>query len=240
MSKPLFLPLVTGLLAIYAASAAADGYYTTFEGGGRFLEHASARETGGGALNPQARYEAAPDDNAVAGLSIGKHLQQNMRAEAEIQWSSTGLGDLRVTQDGGLGARLNTGSLAGQSFSTRGEVESLAVLINAFYEVDYGLFRPYFGGGVGFADLNMDRTRLTGVGGQGLPTPVALSDDHTTVLAWQAGAGVAFPLTARWTVSVDYRYFATEDPEFDLAGGAGRFRTAYESHNVVGGLRFEF
>lgn len=239
MSKPLFLP--AGLaLALSVGTAMADGYYTTFEGGGRFLEPASARETGGSARNPQTRYEAAPDDNAIAGLSIGKHLQQNMRAEAEIQWSSTGLGPLRVTEDGGLGARLNTGSLAGQSFNTRGEVESLAVLINAFYEVDYGLFRPYFGGGVGFADLNMNRTRLTGVGGQRLTNPVALSDDHTTVLAWQAGAGIAFPLTARWTVTVDYRYFATEDPEFELAGGAGRFKSAYESHNVIGGLRFEF
>lgn len=240
MSKPLFLQLASGLFALHAASAMADGYYTTFEGGGRFLEHASARETGRGALTPGARFEAEAADNAVVGLVFGKHLPQQMRAEVEIQWSSTALGPLRVSKDGGLGARFNTGSLAGQSFSTRGEVESLAVLANAFYEVDYGLFRPYFGGGVGFADLNMDRTRLTGFGGQRLPAAVALSDDHTVVLAWQAGAGVAVPLTARWTVSVDYRYFATEDPQFDLAGGAGRFKSAYASHNVVGGLRFEF
>ena len=70
--------------------------------------------------------------------------------------------------------------------------------------------------------------------------PVALADDHSTVLAWQAGAGLALPLTARWTVTVDYRYFATEDPEIDLAGRGGRFTSAYASHNVVGGLRFEF
>jgi len=240
MRKPLCLRVALGLCALYAASAGAEGYYTTFEGGGRFMERATAREIGSGALAPNARYEAAPDDNAMVGLTVGKHLPQNMRAEVEIQWSSTGLGELKVTDDGGLGARFNTGSLAGQSFTTRGDVESLAVLFNAFYEVDYGLFRPYFGGGAGFADVNMDHTRITGFAGQSLPTPVALADDHSTVLAWQAGAGLALPLTARWTVTVDYRYFATEDPEIDLAGRAGRFKSSYASHNVVGGLRFEF
>ena len=41
-------------------------------------------------------------------------------------------------------------------------------------------------------------------------------------------------------MAVDYRYLASEDAEFDLDAGAGRFRSDYARHNVIASLRYDF
>ena len=229
-----------GLAMVLAPSVQAEGYYGAIEGGGRFLEHASVRETGAGAPLPAARFEGEFDAGSAVGVTFGKYLQQNLRTEVEMQWSSNALDYLGVRRDGGLGAALNKPALNGQRLRTGGDLEAIAFMVNAFYEVDYGLFRPYFGAGVGLADLNLRKSRLTGVGNSRFAPPVGLADDNTTVLAYQAGAGVALPLSTRWTMAVDYRYFASEDAEFDLQAGAGRLQSDYGSHNVIASLRYDF
>jgi len=238
--KAACLTAVWGLALLCASSVQADGYYAAIEGGGRFLEHASVRETGAGAPLPAARLEGEFDAGSAVGVTFGKYLQQNLRTEVEMQWSSNALDHLGVRRDGGLGATLNAPALSGQRLRTGGDLEAIALMVNAFYEVDYGLLRPYFGAGVGLADLNLRKSRLTGVGNQRFTSPVALADDNTTVLAYQAGAGVALPLSTSWTMAVDYRYFATEDAAFDLQAGAGRLQSEYGSHNVIASLRYDF
>jgi hypothetical protein len=235
-----YLAAACGLALVISPLAKAEGYYGAIEGGGRFLAHADARETGAGAPLPAARFEGEFDAGSAVGFTFGKYLQQNLRTEVEMQWSSNALDYLGVRRDGGLGATLNTPALSGQRLRAGGDLEAIAFMVNAFYEVDYGLFRPYFGAGVGLADLNLKKSRLTGIGAQPFARPVGLADDNTTVLAYQAGAGVALPLSTRWTMAVDYRYLAGEDAEFDLDAGAGRFRSDFGSHNVLASLRYDF
>jgi hypothetical protein len=153
----------------------ADGYYAAIEGGGRFLEHASVRETGAGAPLPAARLEGEFDAGSAVGVTFGKYLQQNLRTEVEMQWSSNALDHLGVRRDGGLGETLNTPALTGQRVRTGGDLEAIAFMVNAFYEVDYGLLRPYFGAGVGLAAGAPNRRRECGPKGAALASCTRVS-----------------------------------------------------------------
>src|SRR3546814_12390061 len=64
-----------------------------------------------------------------------------------------------------------------------------------------------------------------------------LSDD--TGFAWQLGGGLGFLVNDRMTVSLDYRYAGTSDPEYKTSDG-GKLESEYQSHNVGLGLRYAF
>src|SRR3546814_11335928 len=64
-----------------------------------------------------------------------------------------------------------------------------------------------------------------------------LSDD--TGFAWQLGGGLGFLVNDRMTVSLDYRYAGTSDPEYKTSDG-GKLKSEYQSHNVGLGLRYAF
>jgi opacity protein-like surface antigen len=56
-----------------------------------------------------------------------------------------------------------------------------------------------------------------------------LGSEDDTVFAYQAIAGIGFPLTHVTTLDLHYRYFATADADFD------DFEGEYETHNFFAG-----
>ncbi|MBM3526017.1 MAG: OmpA family protein, partial [Alphaproteobacteria bacterium] len=61
--------------------------------------------------------------------------------------------------------------------------------------------------------------------------------------AYQGMIGVAYSLTQQLKLSLDYRYFATLDPEFDARTAGGARTTVdsdYNAHAVMLGLRYHF
>lgn len=110
-------------------------------------------------------------------------------------------------------------SLGGSSGSTNGDISSLAVMGNLLLDVAISEnVRPFLGAGIGLANVEIDSSDS--------------SDD--TVFAYQAIAGLGFPLTHVTTLDLQYRYFASEDPNFDGA------KAEYQTHNFFAGLRFDF
>ena len=79
-----YLAAACGLALALSPLAQAEGYYGAIEGGGRFLEHADARETGAGAQLPAARFEGEFDAGSAAGVTFGKYPRQNLRTELEM------------------------------------------------------------------------------------------------------------------------------------------------------------
>jgi opacity protein-like surface antigen len=69
--------------------------------------------------------------------------------------------------------------------------------------------------------------------GIGMAT-VNLFDYDDTVFAYQVGAGLAFAINPRMSVDLKYRYFATEDLDFE------GIKAKFASHNVYCGFRFTF
>lgn len=98
-----------------------------------------------------------------------------------------------------------------------GKTEAMSAMLNGYLDFAKLPFRPFIGAGAGAARIEAD---LDDVG-----------DEHDTVFAYQGIVGLSFgelPLG----FDIGYRYFATEDPEFD------RVESEYESHNIYLAIRF--
>ena len=108
-------------------------------------------------------------------------------------------------------------SAIGFSESTNGDFSSTAVMGNLLVDLAISeSVRPFLGAGIGLANVDAD------------------GDEDDTVFAYQAIAGLGFPLTHVTTLDLQYRYFATEDPNFNGIKGE------YQTHNFFAGLRFDF
>lgn len=91
--------------------------------------------------------------------------------------------------------------------------------------IDLGLplasLKPYITAGAGLADVEEEHDNGSIVG--------------DTVFAWQIGAGAGFEVASLVTVDLQYRYFATTDPEL-----ADQKKYTIDTHNVMLGLRVGF
>lgn len=105
-----------------------------------------------------------------------------------------------------------------------GDMSALAFMGNAWYDFHLGTpWIPYVGGGLGFANVSVD---------------VPAGNDGDVVFAWQFGGGVGYEFSPGVVASVDYRYLATEDPNFSLSTGS--IDAEYSSHSIIFGIRGHF
>lgn len=115
-----------------------------------------------------------------------------------------------------------------------GDVSSIALMANGFYDFDLGSpFVPYVGGGIGVAYLSVND-----VGALGNP----LADDDDTVFAYQLGVGVGYQISPTVTLTADYRYFATADGDFVTvpAIGGAQFDGEYSNSSFLVSARATF
>jgi opacity protein-like surface antigen len=70
--------------------------------------------------------------------------------------------------------------------------------------------------------------------GIGMATVKLFDYYDDTVFAYQVGAGLAFAINPHMNIDLKYRYFATNDPDFDGV------KAKFASHNVYCGFRFTF
>ncbi len=99
-----------------------------------------------------------------------------------------------------------------------GDVQVRSGMINTYIQAGSDGARPFIGAGVGGARIDVDSADL--------------GDDQDRVFAYQGMIGVSIPADGAM-FDLGYRYFATEDPEFD-DGLEGE----YKSHNIYAALRF--
>ncbi len=164
------------------------------------------------------------DQGYAYGVSLGYRPAMlsgewsNLRGE--VQWHS------QMTD-------VDSVSTPGGSVAGGGDVRVNAGLFNLYYDValEEPQFRPYVGAGLGFAEVKL---RNSGA---------AFAGDSTSdnVFAWNLLAGIGYvPTWMPFTeLNVGYRYLATTDAEFGLAGG-GNYELEYDSHNVEAGVKFLF
>jgi outer membrane autotransporter protein len=116
----------------------------------------------------------------------------------------------------------------GVSLDASGDVSSIAFLINGYFDfVNDSAFTPYISAGLGYAKVEFNDLNIVGSGLS------SISDDDS-VFAYQVGLGVGYAVTEKVTIDVKYRYFATDDPEFDTT------QAEIASHNFLLGVRFNF
>jgi opacity protein-like surface antigen len=131
-----------------------------------------------------------------------------------------------------------TEQISGTKFANvDGRLGALAVMFNAFLDLHNDTrVTPYFGGGVGFANLHLSDTFGTSTA-TGNRSRLYRSDDDT-VFAYQAGAGLEIALTKMLSLDLGYRYFGTTKAKFDKNSSTTELK--FESHNASIGIRIRF
>jgi opacity protein-like surface antigen len=139
--------------------------------------------------------------------ALGSSFEGGGRAEVEVGYRKNDFDEIKVD---GLG-----------SADIDGDLTSLSLMGNAYYDISTeGSFSPFIGAGIGFANLEGDLDDF--------------GDEDDTVFAYQFILGGSFASSKTLSVDLQYRYFATEDPDFD------GLDSEYSSHNVMIGLRSSF
>lgn len=222
---------------LLSAPASALEPYVSLYGGVSLLDDADNR---GDPFVPGAddtSVKSEFDPGFVVGGTAGVALDAifDVRVELDVNYRQHDVDDLVVKSDGGLGAALGIGSLDGASASdagidVEGDVGTLGALVNYWIDITNRTpFTPYFGGGLGLAWIRADVEA----------EDVKLVDDDDVVFAWQVGAGARLSLTDNLSLSLDYRWFATSDPEFEHEGNED-FESEYSSHNFMAGVAYSF
>ena len=139
--------------------------------------------------------------------ALGTSLQDDIRVEAELGYRKNDLDEIKVD---GLG-----------SGDIDGDVTTVSLMGNAYYDFSTeSSFSPYIGAGLGYANIEGDLDDF--------------GDEDDNVFAYQLILGGSFPSSETLSIDLQYRYFATEDPEFD------GLDSEYSSHNILIGLRNSF
>lgn len=199
------------------------GWYAGAETGASF---ANSSKTNDGNLFSTQSFDPGAVMGAFGGYDWGM-----VRTEAEFSWRHGDYSKMNIANDGGIPAAAGAASLSGSRVGAEGGTEVYATMLNGLFDVPaWSRVRPYIGGGAGWA--HVDTGKLKGGG-------INFSDSSDDVFAYQAIAGLAFPLEKRLTLTLDYRYFATEKARFKDVLGNG-FESDFASHNVLIGLRYSF
>ncbi|WP_084462401.1 OmpA family protein [Oceanibaculum pacificum] len=165
------------------------------------------------------------EDSDISGSGVN--------TDAEFEWGPMGAASLGYNFGGPrleleFSYRVNDVDQLGGGAGS-GEGRAAALMLNALYDFNMGGFKPYLGVGIGGASVKYD-----GVG----PIAGSAINDSDIVLAYQGIAGVGYALTPQLDLFADYRYFATQDPEF--SGPTGSVDGEYTAHTVMVGLRYTF
>ncbi|RJF87322.1 OmpA family protein [Oleomonas cavernae] len=204
------LGLVSAAALMVAASAAhADRVGPYLSAFGGYVIQPDLEISSGGADG-----ELSTDNGWAAGGAMGYDFGRP-RVEAEVTYRRNEADEI---------------SSGGATVDVDGNLSSLAVMINALYDFENSSrFTPYIGAGIGAAWVYAND----------IGVPGARVDDDDVVFAYQGIAGVKVAVTGGLSLFVDYRYFATLDPEFDAPGG-GTIESEYATHNIMAGLTYNF
>ncbi len=138
--------------------------------------------------------------------------------------------------EGELGFRevdLDKGNSSLGQVSVEGDAQAFSLMFNAAYDFRfknsaYSAFVPYVGVGVGVAFHDAELSKVGGLA-------TGLTDGDDTTLAYQGMFGVSYEVPQQTLgFFVQYRYFATEDPDY------GFLTSEFRTHAVEIGIRANF
>ena len=207
--------------AICAATPPVPGPYTSVFAGVSIPDNSNVttydaylNET----FNEEAEFDVGVYTGGTAGYDFGL-----LRLEGELSYRYSEIKSVTDTFDGYKYQNVD------------GNLGALAFMANAFIDLhNASPFTPYFGGGVGFAVLDLSDTFAEA------PSQVQLyPNDSDTVFAYQVAAGLEIALNRMFSLDLGYRYFATDKANFD-SNSLSTKNMELESHNATVGWRMKF
>ena len=218
MKKLLSLSALALALAWTTTAVAADGLYVAGNVGVAMATDSDAKE----AEFPEISEEVSFDTGLALSAALGYKLN-NFRMEAEFAWQQNDLDSIEanVPFDSEFSVDLKT--------PASGDVSVASGMLNGYVDFPIGgNWTPFVTAGIGMAKVEVNDYNVPDSG-----EPDWSDDD--TMLAWQVGAGVGYALNEQMTLEVKYRYFATDDAEFEDGT-----EMEFASHNIYLGLRYTF
>lgn len=138
--------------------------------------------------------------------ALGHVYGNGFRTEAEFGYRNNDMDEL---------------SAFGLSAPISGDISTISLMVNGFYDfMSDSTMTPFIGAGLGFANIEADIDDF--------------GSDDDNVFAYQLAAGIAFAVNPSLNIDLQYRFFGTEDPEFDV------LEAEYTTHNVMIGFRQNF
>lgn len=211
-------------LSLAAPAEAAGTFYVNVFGGANWSEDHSFRAVTSTTTSADTlTWSTDSDTGFIVGGAVGMSLNQFMeglRVEVEVAYRENSV-------DG-----IWTSNTTTPTFVSSGALDidhsTFSVLANVWYDFQLAGVNPYLGGGIGWADTEIDGNYL----GTGLAGPFSFSDDG---FAWQLGAGVRFDVSPNMKLGVGYRYF--DGPEVTV-GSINALNSATaevdnENHSVI-------
>jgi len=125
-----------------------------------------------------------------------------------------------------------------------GSLEVETILLRASYEIELGAIDPYFGIGIGQADLEVDAIYGGSIGAADGTPPFASGSDSATAVEFRVGA--QYSISKRFSLFLEYSYLAVDDVTFDrLGGGPGGLAVTEQTDDfsvdsVNFGVNFKF
>lgn len=136
-------------------------------------------------------------------------------------------GEINYTQ-----ADLDSTPILGSTVPLGGDMSTTSFMVNGYYEFDTSSkWFPYVGGGIGVANVS-----LSDISSQG----VVLADDDAAAFAYQLKLGVAYRFTSSVDGTLGYRFFGTDDTDYNAVDGTPFTLDGLGSHNFEVGVRFRF
>ncbi len=210
------------------ANAAGNWYVGVFGGANWVKDHSFSVATAPTSSADTLTWATDGDSGFIVGGAVGMSLNQFMnglRAEVEVAY--------RENQVDGVW-QSNTGTPTGVSTGALDiDHSTFSVMANIWYDFELGGISPYIGGGVGWAETELDGNYL----GTSLSGPFSFSDSG---FAWQLGAGINFDVSPNIKLGVGYRYFAGPDVTVGsiYAPNSATADVDSENHSAIVSLTF--
>jgi opacity protein-like surface antigen len=147
------------------------------------------------------------DDGFALTGAVGQSFGDVIRVELEGGYRTNSFEEMRIDGSG--------------VFDIDGDMRALSLMSNVYIDLlPHRNISPFIGFGVGVVNIEAEIDRY--------------GSAEDTVLAYQVAAGCTFAMSPSVDFDIQYRYFATEDPNFN------GLETEYVTHNLFLGLRLSF
>lgn len=214
----------------------ATKFYFAVRGGATFPEDTDFDinvDLGAFGLGTTDNIENQYDDvGFIVSGAIGMSLDDltgisGLRTELEVGYFENEIDAHTVNFDDGTSATIG----GGDAF---GETSAIFGLLNLYYDfTQFGRIKPFIGGGVGIASVELE-DQAVNLGG----TKVLALDDEDTGFAYQLSAGANVTITDSVDLELGYRYLGINGVELEAVDGTSS-DVDVDNHIIYGGLRFK-
>ena len=205
---------------------------------GALLTLAAGAQAQGQGQDPKLWYVAGGlggtwyDDLSISGAAVGD-LSTDVGYTGNVSIGRD-LDDIRVLrlELEGIYSRANVNNIGGTKAD--GSLDNASLMVNFLYDIHTNSpWVPYLGGGIGWSRVGMNKVSVGGT---------TLVDSSDNAFAYQFKGGVAYQFNPSLAMTVQYRYFATDNLGFSGSAAApGTVKTGgTRSHNAEVGVRFNF